>query len=40
MYRGEESWLGNLKGRGHFPDRLRQDDNIKMDVKIKWMERC
>ena len=35
MYGEEESWLGNLK-----EDRLRQDDNIEVDVKINWMERC
>jgi len=42
MYGGEESWLGNLKEREHFADRLtrRQDDNIEMNVKIRWMERC
>jgi len=38
MYGGEESWLGNLKDREHFADRLRQDDDIKMD-KITWIER-
>jgi len=40
MYGGEESWLRNLKEREHFADRLRRDDNIKVDVKITWMERC
>jgi len=40
MYGGEESWLGKLKEREHLADSLRQEDNIKMNVKINWMERC